>query len=298
VRVDDHVSDRKRLDHLRHQIEQWLDNYTAGQVGTPPRLLEAIRYSLLAGGKRLRPILVMLAAELCGGSSADALPAAGAIEMLHTYSLVHDDLPAMDDDDLRRGQPTCHVRYDEATAILVGDALLTMSFEVLGSVGRTPEITAACVRALATGAGSRFLIGGQFDDLAAENCQLTIEALERIHLRKTAQLFSTAAELGGWTGGGSAAQIERLAAYGRWLGLAFQIQDDLLDVQGQENRLGKRAQKDQTRGKSTYPSLLGIDASQQRCRELIELAIEQLADWGEAAGTMRRLAQGLLHRTH
>ncbi len=296
--VESNVADRELLARVRTQVDRWLDEYTSRLTGTPPRMIEAIRYSLLGGGKRLRPAIVIWAAEACGGTLAEALPVGAAVEMLHTYSLVHDDLPAMDDDDLRRGQPTCHVRYGEATAILVGDALLTMAFEVLGSVGRTGEIAAACVRALSRGAGPRFLIGGQFDDLAAENRLLTIEDLEEIHLRKTAQLFGTSAELGGWVGGGSAVQIEQLGAFGRRLGLAFQIQDDLLDVQGQENHLGKRAQKDQTRGKSTYPALVGIEASQQRCRELIEGAIGQLADWGPPADPLRRLAQGLMHRTH
>ncbi len=252
---------------------------------------------LATPGKRLRPMIVLLACQMCGGDIDVALPPACALEMVHSYSLVHDDLPAMDDDDLRRGQPTCHIKYGEATAILVGDALLTMAFEVVAGQVASFETSCRCLRVLSRAAGHSDLIGGQFDDLAAENRLLTIEELEAIHLRKTARLFSAAAELGGIVAGAADHERTRLSRFGLALGLSFQITDDLLDIQGNENRLGKRTEKDQTRGKSTYPKLIGIDASRQKACSLIEDAIRQLEPFGPAADSLRVLTQILTERT-
>jgi geranylgeranyl diphosphate synthase type II len=257
----------------------------------PPHLGEAIRYSLLAPGKRLRPQLVLLAAEACGGGVQAAMPAAVAVEMIHADSLVHDDLPAMDDDDLRRGRPTCHKQFDEATAILAGDALLARAFETLATGIRPQERAAACCAELGRAAGAEALVGGQADDLAAEFRHVGLERLQSIHRRKTGALFRTSLQLGAVAAGGSADQQAWLASYGEHLGHAFQIVDDLLDVAGQEASVGKRVGKDRDHGKVTYPSLLGIDASRRRAAELIEQATAALTPFGERARPLRELAE-------
>lgn len=284
------------LDVLRRRIDDRLAEYTRYAAGCPAQLQQAIQYCLLAPGKRLRPIMVVLAHQACGGSLETALAPACAIEMVHTYSLVHDDLPAMDDDELRRGRPTCHIAFDEATAILVGDALLTQAFEILATDVKPADVATRAIQALATAAGACCLIGGQASDLAAENRQLTMEALESVHLRKTAALFSAAAFLGGWTAGGSADQTARLAEFGRLFGLSFQIMDDLLDVHGRTDQMGKRAQKDSGRGKSTYPQLIGDVASYEKSKNLIEQAIAQLASFGPQAQALREFAERLSNR--
>jgi geranylgeranyl diphosphate synthase, type II len=259
--------------------------------GCPPHLGEAIRYSLLAPGKRLRPRLVLLASEACGGAAEAALPAAVAVEMVHAYSLVHDDLPAMDDDDLRRGRPTCHRQFDEATAILTGDALLARAFEVLATEIQPPERAAACCAALGAAAGAEALVGGQADDLAAQFRHLGVERLQSIHRRKTGALFRASLQLGGIAAGASAEQLASLAAYADRLGLAFQIVDDLLDVSGNESKLGKRVGKDRDHGKVTYPALLGVDESRRLAGELIEQAVASVASFGERAARLCELAE-------
>jgi geranylgeranyl diphosphate synthase type II len=295
--ADSFSGDQADIIHrFREQVNQWLDAYTL-QLDSPPRLREAIRYCLLAPGKRLRPILALLACRACRGEIERAFPAACALEMIHTYSLVHDDLPAMDDDELRRGRPTCHIQYDEATAILVGDSLLTMAFEVVSNRSQTARECCRCVGILAHAAGYSELIGGQFDDLAAQNRLLTIDELASIHLRKTARLFAAASELGGVIAGADEQRIAQLTQFGRSLGYSFQIIDDLLDVQGNENRLGKRTQKDQTRGKSTFPALIGIEASHRQARHLIDEAIGHLEGLGDDADALRQWARQMIHRT-
>lgn len=235
----------------------------------PQRLLDAIRYCLLAPGKRIRPILTLLACQACGGHRANALPAALAVEMIHTYSLIHDDLPAMDDDDLRRGQPTCHKAFDEATAILAGDALLTEAFHVLSEIQPAP-VAVKCIRLLSEAAGLFGMVGGQMDDLLQEvKPDGTLEQLRSIHCRKTGALLRAAILLGAQIGLKETVAPEREARYqaldhyARELGLAFQIADDLLDVESTASALGKSTQKDARHGKLTYPGLLGVDASYQ-----------------------------------
>jgi len=265
--------------------------------GCPPRLAEAMRYSLLGGGKRTRPVLCLLAAEACGADPAPALPAAVAVEMVHTYSLIHDDLPSMDDDDLRRGRPTCHKRYGEATAILAGDGLLTLAFEVLARHVRPPEAAAECVRALAEGAGPAGMVAGQMADLEAQGRHdPTVEALEAIHRRKTGALLRASLRIGGIVAGADPARLRALDAYGHAVGLAFQIVDDLLDVEGDEAKLGKRVQKDKGLGKWTYPGLLGVAGSRARARSLADEAVAALALFGERGSTLRALAMDLLER--
>ena len=263
----------------------------------PPRLAEAMRYSLLAGGKRLRPILAMLAAEACGADPAGAIPAACAVEMIHTYSLIHDDLPAMDDDDLRRGRPTCHKAFDEATAILAGDGLLTLAFETIVRYTHPPEAAARCVRILAEAAGPEGMVGGQMADLQAEGrTDGTLSALESIHRRKTGALLRAPLRMGAAVAGASQAETDALDQYGRAVGLAFQIVDDLLDVQGDEAAMGKRVRKDSDLGKWTYPGLLGIEGSRLKARQLADEAIAALRPFGDRGAKLKALARDLLER--
>lgn len=268
-----------------------------GAGGCPPRLAEAMRYSTMAGGKRLRPLLCLLAAEACGGDPSAALPAACALELVHTYSLIHDDLPAMDDDDLRRGMPTCHKAFDEATAVLAGDGLLTLAFEILARHVRPADAAIDCIRTLADAAGPRGMVGGQMADLEAEGRpDATVEALESIHRRKTGALLRGALRMGAATAGADSVRLEALDAYGRALGLAFQVVDDLLDVTGDEAKLGKRVNKDSGLGKWTYPALLGVEGSRRRARQLAEEAVAALAPLGDRGDRLRALALDLLER--
>jgi len=263
----------------------------------PARLASAMRYSVLGGGKRLRPILCLLAAEACGGDIASALPAACALEMVHTYSLIHDDLPAMDDDDLRRGRPTCHKAFDEATAILAGDGLLTLAFEMIARHIQPAGAAIACVQALAEAAGPAGMVGGQMADLQAEGrTDATLEALEAIHRRKTGALLRASLRMGGLVAGADETALKALHVYGHAVGLAFQIIDDLLDVEGDETKLGKRVGKDSELGKWTYPGLLGIEGSRRRARQLAEEAVDALAPLGEPGERLRALALDLLER--
>jgi len=270
-----HESFASYLARRRAEIDSRLQDALAPRAGFPERLREAMRYSLLAPGKRLRPLLVLLAAESCGSRySGDPWPAALAVEMVHVYSLIHDDLPAMDDDDLRRGLPTCHVRFGEGLAILAGDALLTEAFALLASAYPDPVL---CLE-LAQGAGASGMVGGQVDDLALEagQAQRDLATLESVHLRKTGALIRACLRLGVRASCCPEPPpfdlLERLDTYGRCLGLVFQITDDLLDVTGQSSQTGKRVNKDANRNKLTYPGLLGIDESRRRAAQLAEEA--------------------------
>jgi geranylgeranyl diphosphate synthase type II len=299
------LSDVSRLSETLHEARRRVDEALrrflppADDPDTPcpPRLAEAMRYSTLAGGKRLRPVLCLLAAEACGGDPEAALPAACAIEMVHTYSLIHDDLPAMDDDDLRRGRPTCHRAFDEATAVLAGDGLLTLAFEVIARRMRPPEAAARCVLTLAEAAGPDGMVGGQMADLLAEGrTDATVAELEAIHRRKTGALLLAALRMGAISAGASAATCEAIDTYGRAVGLAFQIVDDLLDVEGDEAKMGKRVQKDSGLGKWTYPGLLGVDGSRARARQLAGEAVAALAPLGDRGAVLKHLALDLLER--
>ena len=230
---------------IRERIDHALDGYTRFDNGCPQQLGEAIRYSLLAPGKRLRPMMVLLANEACQGSASEALPAACAVEMVHTYSLIHDDLPAMDDDDMRRGRPTCHKAFNEAVAILAGDALLTLAFEVLARDVQPPQVAAQCCATLARAAGATELVGGQADDLAGEFSDGGLEMLEAIHRRKTGAMFLVSLHLGALVAGADAQQQAALRQYGQCLGLAFQSTDDLLEVRGDAQAMGNGSGKTQ-----------------------------------------------------
>jgi geranylgeranyl diphosphate synthase type II len=264
------------FDRLRPRIDEALERYCHFSDDCPVVLAEAIRYALLGPGKRLRPQLVLMAAEACGGSVDRAMPAACAVEMIHAYSLVHDDLPAMDDDDLRRGRPTCHKRFGEAVAILVGDALQALAMEVLASEIEPPATAARCCATLAHAAGATALVGGQAADLQCagdgSGGDGELEQLAAIHRRKTGELFVASLELGGIVAGASADQLDALRSYGRTVGLAFQITDDLLDVAGSQSAVGKRVAKDSDNGKLTFPALIGINESQRRAAQLLDEA--------------------------
>jgi len=286
---------------LRDQIDTALRARAELRDGCPATLREAIRYSLLAPGKRLRPMLVLLAAEACGGSVDRAMPAACAVEMVHAYSLVHDDLPAMDDDDLRRGLPTCHKKFGQAIAVLTGDALLAMALEVAAREIQPPEVAAACCAALAQAAGPCQMVGGQADDvqppdISALSDAAGIDLLESIHRRKTGAMINVSLKLGALTTGADPPQLAALDQYGHCFGLAFQITDDLIDLLGDEQTAGKRVGKDARQGKLTFPGLLGIDRSTERARSLVAEACESLHAFGPEADGLRTLARYILER--
>ena len=265
-------------------------------VDSPPVLVEAMQYSLLAPGKRLRPLLSVLACEAAGGTVECALSAGIAVEMVHTYSLIHDDLPAMDDDVLRRGLPTCHKKFGEALAILAGDALLTMAFQVLGSSYGPLAAAVSCVE-LATGAGPAGMVGGQVLDLAAEG-KIAGESndLEAIHRKKTGALFRTALRLGVYVAHEGTPPAETLAVvddYAAAFGLAFQVTDDLLDVESSAEKAGKRVGKDAARGKLTYPGLLGIEASRAKAASLERTAVAAAERLGPSGRPLAELARYL-----
>lgn len=303
-------------DDLIPIVEAGLDRYLTTSADCPPRLEEAMRYSVEAGGKRLRPVLVLMACEACGGEIDDAVPAAVAIEMIHTYSLIHDDLPAMDDDDLRRGRPTNHKQFDEATAILAGDGLLTLAFHVLARNIQPAEVAVSCVADLASAAGVEGMVGGQMADLQAEQgeepsaegreqsgsalgSQLSaLSQLEAIHLRKTGRLLRSSLTMGARIARADVATIEMLDHFGKCVGLAFQIADDLLDVTGDVARMGKGLRKDADHGKLTYPGLLGIDESRRRAESLIDDARRSIAPLGDRGHRLDAVARFILERDH
>ena len=265
----------------------------------PATIHAAMRYSVFAGGKRLRPVLCLAAAEACGGEISNALAPACAVELMHTYSLVHDDLPAMDDDDLRRGRPTCHKVYGEGMAVLCGDALLTESFVVLARTTPTKRYgTRDYIAELAETGGSRKLIGGQVMDLEGEGKKLNKRDLVRIHEAKTAALLTTSLRLGAMTSNATPAKLQALTLFGHALGLAFQVIDDILDVTQSTEMLGKTAGKDQAVEKSTYPAILGLDASRKEAARLTKAAMDALKPFGAKAARLEEIASHLLKREY
>ncbi len=262
----------------------------------PARLAEAVRYAAQGGGKRIRPFLVTRLCELSGGTAERAAPAAVAIECVHAFSLVHDDLPAMDDDDLRRGRPTCHKVYGEAVAILAGDALLALAFDLLATRINDPAVARAAVAELARAAGWAGMIGGQTTDILSENQPPDRALVERIHRDKTARLFEASARLGAICALADASRSDAAARFGRNLGLAFQIADDLLDVTGTPQRLGKAVAKDAQAGKQTYPAAVGIEPSRAAARQAADRALDALDVFGPSADDLRNLTQWVIER--
>lgn len=262
------------------------------------QLKTAIKYNLESPGKRIRGALVLWCCELVASAvNRDAQVASAAVEIVHTYSLVHDDLPAMDDDDLRRGRPSCHKRFDEATAILTGDALLTLAFEVLAAEISEPDIAVRLIRTLASACGPTGMIEGQMADLQSQNSRGTVDILRHIHINKTAKMFAASAAMGAITGHADDEQIEHLLKYGLKLGLGFQIADDILDVSASSKQLGKTTGKDARQGKVTYPAVVGMAESRRRAEKLCEEAVESLDIFGAREGILRQLAVAMLERT-
>jgi geranylgeranyl pyrophosphate synthase len=289
-----------RIAAYRARIEKVLDQCLALPDPGTARLREAMRYSALGGGKRLRPTLVYLTGESLGADLEDLDAAAASVELIHVYSLVHDDLPAMDDDDLRRGRPTCHRAYDEATAILVGDALQALAFAVLAndSIGTLPPASRlAMIRVLARATGTSGMAGGQAVDLAAVGQSLSVEAIENMHRRKTGALIEGSVRLGALAAGvAEGARLEALRRFGAEIGLAFQIQDDILDVEGDPALLGKSTGADAAHNKPTYPSTAGLGTARERARQLRDDAIAALQPLGQDGAALAELAHFVVSR--
>jgi geranylgeranyl diphosphate synthase type II len=287
------------LTSRRKKIDAFLEQCFLKTPGSG-RLIQAMRYSVTAGGKRLRPVLCLAGSEAVGGRLEDALPAACALEMIHTYSLIHDDLPAMDNDDLRRGKPTCHVQFDEATAILAGDALLTMAFQILSDPALIDESQGATwlavIQRISRASGCQGMVEGQMRDIAAQGGDLTKEALKELHGLKTGALIEASIYAGAVLGGARAKQIERLETYAACIGLAFQIRDDILNIEGDPDLLGKGVGTDQLLQKSTYPSILGLKASKTLARATVAKALESLIAFDERSEPLRAIARYIIDR--
>jgi geranylgeranyl diphosphate synthase type II len=293
--LNDVMAERRRL------VDAALEQYLPAESERPPKIHEAMRYSVFAGGKRLRPLLALFACEAVRGRVEDALPAAVALEMIHTYSLIHDDLPAMDDDDYRRGRPTCHKAYGEAIAILAGDALLTQAFQVLS------EAKASCVTAerrlriiaeIAAAAGSVGMVGGQTMDILAEGQALDPATLLDLHTRKTGALLRASIRVGALAGGADEAALASLTRYGERMGLAFQIVDDILDIEGSSTEMGKSAGSDLRKKKATYPAVLGLEASRREAARLLAEAKEALRPLRDGGRILAALADFVGNRRH
>ena len=281
------------------EVDDALDRFLP-KASTPPATIhKAMRYSLFAGGKRLRPVLCLAAAEACGGQISAALPLACALECIHTYSLIHDDLPSMDNDDLRRGRATCHKVFGDGIAILAGDALLTITFEIAAQVKARPRYELRdFISEIATAAGSQQLIAGQVADLEAEGRRINRDQLRYIHENKTAALLTASVRLGAMAANANPKQLAAITAFGRALGLAFQVIDDILDVTQTSEKLGKSAGKDVVAKKATYPAVIGLQKSRTEARRLTSKAHDALESIGERAGVLRELADYLLRREY
>jgi geranylgeranyl diphosphate synthase type II len=286
------TSQKKRINRALESLLKTSDK--------PDRILEAMTYSLMAGGKRIRPVLCVAAAEAAGGNPEDAVPAACALEMVHTYSLIHDDLPAMDDDALRRGKPTCHMAFDEATAILTGDALLTLAFQTLASIELSNAEQAAkwlrIIRLISYAAGYCGMIQGQMLDITSEGRQLTLAELKSLHRLKTGALIEASISSGAVLGGLNSNKISMFESYAQNIGLAFQVTDDILNVEGDPEIMGKAVGTDKLRNKSTYPSLLGLKKSKDFAGKLVENALQALESFDQKAEPLRAIAKYIVER--
>jgi len=293
------VNLKRYLVARQREVDRALDRFLPKASVAPATIHKAMRYSLFAGGKRLRPILCLAAAEACGGKISAALPQACAVECIHTYSLIHDDLPSMDNDDLRRGRPTCHKVFGDGIAILAGDALLTIAFEIATNAREVSRYDLRDIfREITEAAGSRQLIAGQVADLEAEGRRLTRAEVRSIHENKTAALLTTSIRLGAMSANATAKQLAAVTAFGRALGLAFQVIDDILDVTQTSEKLGKSAGKDLAAEKATYPAVIGLEKSRAEARRLTTRAHRALESLGKNASVLRALADYLLAREY
>jgi geranylgeranyl diphosphate synthase, type II len=285
------------VEQIRQAVDQHLDAWLPKDSERPKRLHKAMRYSIFAGGKRVRPVLGILACRAVGGADEAAMPSACALECIHTYSLIHDDLPAMDNDDLRRGRPSNHKAFDEATAILAGDALLTLAFEILAAQTSDPDVSHRTVWEVARAAGWAGMVGGQQADLIAEGVVATEEALHFVHERKTGALIRAAVRCGALAGQASEEQLDRLTTYAERIGLAFQIADDILDETATSEQLGKTAGKDKQANKLTFPSVYGLESSRAEGLRIVDEAKAAIQPLGDAALPLADLADFIMART-
>lgn len=291
------VSIELRLKSYAEQIDRRLESLLPKETAEPAPLHEAMRYSCLAPGKRVRPLMCVGGALAVGGSAGSAFDAGCAIEFVHCFSLIHDDLPAVDNDDLRRGRPTCHKVFGEAIALLAGDALFALAFEVLAGLHATAEQRAACLQELAAASGTTGLVGGEVLDILGEGAQPSQEAVELIHVRKTAKLIAASCAIGGILGGATSQEVESLRSYGMEIGLAFQISDDVLNELGTPEVLGKAAGSDQARNKMTYPRIHGIKESQRLAAQRADAAVHHLVGLPGPLDLLRKLAFSCVDRT-
>jgi geranylgeranyl diphosphate synthase type II len=288
------------LEQKRLDVDQFLDLVAPPSVTPPTTLHESIRYSLLAGGKRIRPILTIAAADAIGSTAPGLMPVACSLEFIHTYSLIHDDLPSMDNDDFRRGKPTNHKVYGDAMAILAGDALLTMAFDIISR----PDLMKGCdpvrqvhlIQELAYGSGNRGMVGGQVFDIQAENKDIDLDTLQTIHKHKTGMLIRAAVRMGAVAAGATDRQLDDLTGYAEDIGLAFQIADDVLNVTGTREELGKNPNTDAERGKKTYPSFHGVDGAKKLADDCVARAIDRLSSFGPLAEPLREIARYIIAR--
>ena len=286
----------------RSAVDKALESLVPPARTFPPKVFEAMRYSLFAGGKRVRPILAIASAEALGAKTAGLLPIAGTLELIHTYSLIHDDLPAMDDDDFRRGRPTCHKVFGEAMAILAGDGLLNMAFEVLSDPRRLKAVPAgrlvAIIREIARASGVFGMVGGQVVDMVSEGQDIDFPTLEYIHTHKTGALIRASVRVGALYARASEKRLKALTRYGEMVGLAFQIADDILDVVGDRKVTGKDAGSDLKKGKKTFPGFYGLDESRRRAKEVVDRALEALKGFDRKADPLRELAAFIINRVN
>ncbi|MBI5875968.1 MAG: polyprenyl synthetase family protein [Deltaproteobacteria bacterium] len=296
--LKNYLKDREEI------VNKALDSLLPGEDEFPQRLHKAMRYSVFAGGKRIRPILAVASAEVFGKTAEDVINIACAIELIHTYSLIHDDLPAIDNDDLRRGMPTNHKVFGEAIALLAGDALLTMAFQIMSrQVGRAvpanyrwAEPTLQVIQEIASAAGSIGMVGGQVVDIESEGKEVAFPVLEYIHIHKTGELILASCRAGAIMANAGDKGLEAITKYGEAIGLAFQIADDILDVEGNKEEAGKNIGGDAKKGKATYPSVLGVDESRKRAKELVDIAIASLKGFDEKAEPLRAIARYIVER--
>ncbi len=286
------------FDAWQQRVEQALKQSIPAATTDPARLHQAIHYVLFNGGKRVRPILVYATGKLFGRAAEDLDAAAAAVELIHTYSLVHDDLPAMDDDELRRGEPTCHRAFDEATAILVGDALQTLAFQVVMDADLTAKVRLEWVRELASASGSRGMVGGQMMDLQAEESSLSIDELRTMHLQKTGALIRASIMMGAAPALPDPSAQDALVLFAESIGLAFQVQDDILDIEGSSDTTGKPQGSDLEQNKTTFVSLFGVEGAKRELQKLHQQAVESLDMFGERAESLQELANFIVQRDH
>jgi geranylgeranyl diphosphate synthase type II len=293
---------RAYLANKKSLVDKMLDKLVPPAKMFPASIHEAMRYSLFAGGKRVRPILAIAAAEALGAKTADLTPLAASLELIHTYSLIHDDLPAMDDDDFRRGRPTCHKVYGEAIAILAGDGLLNMAFEVLSDPRRTKSVSAnrllSIIREIGAASGVHGMVGGQVVDMESEGRDIDLPTLEYIHMHKTGALIRASVRVGALYAKAGEKQLKSLTRYGEKIGLAFQITDDILDITGKLNEIGKDVGSDLKKGKKTFPGFYGLEGSRSRANEVADKAIYSLREFDRKADPLRELARYIVNRVN